>query len=123
MALVADLHGAAGGRDLALDLDRGWVGCAHLGTGHGGDERARRNGDLDRVVLTRGTLAAAVDHDIAGGVGFRLKDHLPQSGFRDRFIAKGRFERRMDEMPVRLITHPQPGLYGAAAAFAEEHRA
>ena len=39
----------------------------------------------------------------------------------DRFIAKGRFERRMDEMPVKLITHPQPGLFGAAAAFAKEH--
>ena len=39
----------------------------------------------------------------------------------DRFIAKGRFERRMDEMPVKLITHAQPGLIGAAAAFAKEH--
>ena len=44
-----------------------------------------------------------------------------QSGFRDRFIAKGRFERRMDEMPVKLITHPQPGQFGAAAAFAKEY--
>ena len=40
----------------------------------------------------------------------------------DRFIAKGRFERRMDDMPVRLITHPQPGLFGAAAAFARDYR-
>jgi len=24
-------------------------------------------------------------------------------------------------MPVKLITHPQPGLVGAAAAFAKEH--
>jgi glucokinase len=24
-------------------------------------------------------------------------------------------------MPVKLITHPQPGLWGAAAAFAREH--
>jgi glucokinase len=23
-------------------------------------------------------------------------------------------------MPVKLITHPQPGLFGAAAAFARE---
>ena len=58
---------------------------------------------------------------IAGGVGLRLADYLPHSGFRDRFIAKGRFERRMDDMPVRLITHPQPGLFGAAAAFAREY--
>jgi glucokinase len=59
---------------------------------------------------------------IAGGLGLRLADHLPSSGFRDRFIAKGRFERRMNEMPVKLLVHPQPGLFGAAAAFALEHR-
>ena len=41
-------------------------------------------------------------------------------GFADRFIAKGRFERRMEAIPVKLINHPQPGLYGAAAAFAKE---
>jgi glucokinase len=80
---------------------------------------------LDRFCLTLGTVsgdialaqgASAVV--IAGGVGLRVADHLPRSGFRDRFIAKGRFERMMDEMPVKLITHPQPGLYGAAAACA-----
>jgi glucokinase len=27
----------------------------------------------------------------------------------------------MAAMPVKLITHPQPGLLGAAAAFAMEH--
>ena len=27
----------------------------------------------------------------------------------------------MAGIPVKLITHPQPGLYGAAAAFAQEH--
>ena len=42
-------------------------------------------------------------------------------GFDDRFTAKGRFERRMYAIPVKIITHPQPGLFGAAAAFAEEH--
>lgn len=83
---------------------------------------------LDRLCLTLGAVAGdlALAHGssavvIAGGVGLRLADYLPHSGFRDRFIAKGRFERRMDEMPVRLITHPQPGLFGAAAAFAREH--
>ncbi len=83
---------------------------------------------LDRLCLSLGAVAgdlalAQGAHAvvIAGGVGLRLADYLPQSGFRDRFIAKGRFERRMDEMPVKLITYPQPGLYGAAAAFAKEH--
>jgi glucokinase len=83
---------------------------------------------LDRLCLSLGAVAGdmalaqgANSVVIAGGVGLRLADYLPQSGFRDRFIAKGRFERRMDEMPVKLITHPQPGLFGAAAAFAKEH--
>jgi hypothetical protein len=58
---------------------------------------------------------------IAGGVGVRLANRLATSGFRDRFIEKGRFERRMDEMPVKLITYPQPGLLSAAAAFAHQH--
>jgi glucokinase len=86
------------------------------------------NAALDRLCLTLGAVAGdialaqgAVAVVIAGGVGLRLAGTLPKSGFRDRFIAKGRFERRMDEMPVKLITHLQPGLIGAAAAFAKEH--
>jgi len=27
----------------------------------------------------------------------------------------------MAAIPVKLITHPQPGLFGAAAAFARRH--
>lgn len=83
---------------------------------------------LDRFCLSLGALAGDIALAqggeavvIAGGLGQRLADHLPRSGFHDRFIAKGRFERRMGEMPIKLITHPQPGLYGAAAAFAEEY--
>lgn len=86
------------------------------------------NASLDRLCLTLGAAAGdfalaqgAVAVVIAGGVGLRLADYLPRSGFRDRFIAKGRFERRLDEMPVKLITYNQPGLLGAAAAFAREH--
>jgi glucokinase len=69
------------------------------------------------IALAQGAKAVV----IAGGLGQRLINHLPRSGFRDRFIAKGRFERMMDEMPVKVITHPQPGLFGAAAAFAAEY--
>ena len=86
------------------------------------------NAALDRVCLTLGAVAGDLALAqggsavvIAGGVGLALADHLARSGFRDRFIAKGRFERRMDEMPVKLITHAEPGLIGAAAAFAWEH--
>ena len=83
---------------------------------------------LDRFCLTLGAVAGDIALAqgagavaIAGGLGLRLADHLPRSGFATRFVAKGRFERRMDEMPVKLITYPQPGLFGAAAAFAREH--
>ncbi len=58
---------------------------------------------------------------IAGGLGYRLRDYLPKSGFAERFCAKGRFASLMATVPVKLITHPQPGLLGAAAAFAKEH--
>jgi glucokinase len=83
---------------------------------------------LDRVCLTLGAFAGdmalaqgAAAVVIGGGVGLRLAEHLPRSGFRNRFIAKGRFERLMADMPVKLITYPEPGLFGAAAAFAREH--
>ncbi len=83
---------------------------------------------LDHLCLSfgavTGDLALAHGADavvIGGGLGLRLSAYLPRSGFRDRFIAKGRFERRMDDLPVKLITYPEPGLFGAAAAFAREH--
>jgi len=83
---------------------------------------------LDRFCLSLGAVAGdialaqgATGVVIAGGLGLRLADHLPRSGFAQRFVAKGRFERMMSDIPVKMITHPQPGLYGAAAAFAHEH--
>jgi glucokinase len=114
--------GAIEGRDLTFHDDRAlWAAALE-----GNDSLA--NAALDRLCLTLGAVAGdmalaqgATAVVIAGGVGLRIADYLPRSGFRDRFIAKGRFERRMDEMPVKLITHPQPGLFGAAAAFAREH--
>ena len=84
---------------------------------------------LDRFCLSLGAVAGdialthgAVGVVIAGGIGLRLARHLPRSGFRQRFVAKGRFESLMAAIPVKLLTHPQPGLFGAAAAFAQEHR-
>ena len=114
--------GAIEGRDLTFHDDKAlWAAALE-----GNDSLA--NAALDRLCLTLGAVAGdmalaqgACAVVIGGGVGLRLADYLQRSGFRDRFIAKGRFERRMDEMPVKLITHPQPGLYGAAAAFAKEH--
>jgi glucokinase len=84
---------------------------------------------LDRFCLALGSIAGdiALVHGanavvIAGGLGLRIAHLLPSSGFAGRFAAKGRFESRMASIPVKVITHPQPGLFGAAAAFAEGHR-
>lgn len=70
------------------------------------------------IALAQGGFAGVV---IAGGLGLRIKDSLLRSGFAERFRAKGRFEGLMSGLPVKLITHPQPGLFGAAAAFARQH--
>ncbi len=83
---------------------------------------------VDRFCLSLGSVAGdialaqgASGVVIAGGLGLRIKDTLLRSGFAERFRAKGRFEALMAALPVKLITHPQPGLFGAAAAFAKEH--
>ncbi|MFA5970104.1 MAG: glucokinase [Sphingomonas sp.] len=83
---------------------------------------------MDRFCLSLGAVAGdlALAHGakgvvIAGGLGLRLKEHFLRSGFAERFVAKGRFQSLMAALPVKLITHPQPGLFGAAAAFAQEH--
>lgn len=85
---------------------------------------------VDRFCLSLGSVAGdfALAHGasglvMAGGLGLRIKDTLVRSGFADRFRAKGRFEALMSSIPVKLITHPQPGLFGAAAAFAQAHAA
>jgi len=72
------------------------------------------SGDL---ALAQGAKAVV----LAGGVGARIADHLPKSAFGERFVAKGRFESMMASIPVKLITTPEPGLFGAAAAFARQH--
>ncbi len=85
---------------------------------------------VDRFCMALGSVAGdialaqgAAGVVIAGGLGLRIRDHLLRSGFADRFRAKGRFERLMESLPVKLITHPQPGLFGAVAAFATAHSA
>lgn len=120
---VYEALGAIEGKALTLRDEKELWAAAMAGS----DSLA--NAALDRVCLTLGAVAGdfalaqgAVAVVVAGGVGLRLAEYLPRSGFRDRFIAKGRFERRMDDMPVKLITYAEPGLFGAAAAFAREHR-
>mgnify|MGYP001208021856 CR=1 FL=1 len=66
-------------------------------------------------------VAAYVPVVIAGGLGQRIRETLQRSGFAERFRAKGRYEALMAAIPVKIVTHDQPGLFGAAAAFAREH--
>ena len=82
---------------------------------------------IDRFCMTLGSTAGdyALAHGasavvVAGGLGYRLRDHLPRSAFAERFRFKGRYESLMSQIPVKLIVHPEPGLFGAAAAFAQE---
>ena len=69
------------------------------------------------IALVQGGFAGVA---IAGGLGARLHETLLSSGFAERFRAKGRYQDLMASIPVKLITHPQPGLYGAAAAYASQ---
>lgn len=84
---------------------------------------------VDRFCMALGSAAGdlalahgAIGVVVAGGLGYRIRDILTDSAFAQRFQAKGRFGGMMAGMPVKLIVHPQPGLFGAAAAFAREHR-
>lgn len=79
---------------------------------------------VERFCLALGSAAGdyALAHGagavvIAGGLGYRLRDVLRKSGFAERFTFKGRYETLMSSLPVKLIIHPQPGLFGAVAAF------
>lgn len=115
---LARIYRALGGADGAIDDREIWE-LALSGT----DERASRALARWCAILggIAGDLALAQGADavvIAGGLGLRLRDHLPRSPFAPRFAAKPPFEQRMRAMPVRLLVHPQPGLYGAAVAFA-----
>ena len=80
---------------------------------------------LQRFCLTLGSvcgdlalLQGASAVVLAGGLLPRIAHLLPQSGFERRFLAKGRFEEHMSKLPVFRILHPEPGLFGAAAAYA-----
>ena len=83
---------------------------------------------LERLCMSYGAVAGdlALAHGphhvvLAGGLTQRMRDFLvTESAFHDRFTAKGRYEALMRTIPVRLATHPEIGLYGAAAAWREK---
>ena len=54
---------------------------------------------------------------IAGGIVPRFIPFLRSSAFRERFLAKGRLAASLESIPIHVITHPHPGLLGAATAL------
>ncbi len=55
---------------------------------------------------------------LGGGVAPRLRARMKGGGFLRAFRAKGRFERYLERIPVRLILDDRLGLFGAAATAA-----
>ncbi|HET6147986.1 MAG TPA: glucokinase [Polyangia bacterium] len=55
---------------------------------------------------------------IAGGIAPRILPHLQRGGFREAFERKGRLTPLVAKLPAFVVTHPQPGLLGAATIAA-----
>jgi glucokinase len=85
-----------------------------------GDPRAAAS--LEQMFRFLGTVAAdlALAFGARGGVylaGGILPQHLERftrSGFRERFMAKGRYRDYLSAIPTQVITAPTPGLLGLA---------
>ena len=88
----------------------------------GHDHLARRT--LARFCAILGSVAGdaallqgARSLAIAGGIVPRFLPFLRSSAFRERFLAKGRFAAWLESVAVHVVTHPHPGLLGAAVAL------
>jgi glucokinase len=51
---------------------------------------------------------------VGGGIAPKILPKLREGGFREAFLAKGRFSGLLSEIPVRVILDEQTVLYGAA---------
>ncbi len=123
---LADIHATLamlGGRSIVPRDDASlWAAAID-----GGDPLAAEA--LNRFTMAFGAIAGdlALAHGahsvvITGGLSNRIEERLRGPLFQDRFRAKGRFEARMAQFPIRLARHPEAGLLGAAAAFQEDQR-
>jgi glucokinase len=77
--------------------------CAMLGTVAG------------NLVLTLGAQGGVY---VAGGIVPRLGRRFAESGFRQRFEAKGRMQAYLAAVPAYVVTHKLPAFLGCAAALA-----
>lgn len=55
---------------------------------------------------------------LVGGIAPRLLPYLRRGEFREAFERKGRLHTMLERIPAFVVTHPQVGLIGAAAAAA-----
>lgn len=117
-ALAGEDPGSPLERSLAM-REPGAIVAAAL---EGHDLIARRT--LARFCAVLGSVAgdAALIHGartvmIAGGIVPRFVPFLRSSAFRERFLAKGRFATYLESVAIHVITHPNPGLLGAAVAL------
>ena len=86
---------------IALD----WIG----GSGTAVSLARRFGGNL---ALNLGTFGGVY---IAGGIVPRFLEFFKASGFRGGFEDKGRFKSYVQDIPVYLIVHDNPGLLGSGA--------
>ncbi len=71
-------------------------------------------GNLALVLAGRGGIY------IGGGIPPRMIEFIRQSAFRTKFSAKGRYFDFLEAIPTYVITHPSPGLLGAAIALQQD---
>jgi glucokinase len=118
----AALAGEDPGSPLERSLSMREPGAIVAAALEGHDLLARRT--LARFCAVLGSVAgdAALIHGartvmIAGGIVPRFVPFLRSSAFRERFLAKGRFAAYLESVAIHVVTHPHPGLLGAAVAL------
>jgi glucokinase len=52
---------------------------------------------------------------VGGGIAPQILPRLQDGAFREAFVAKGRFRKLLEAVPVRVILEPRTALLGAAA--------
>jgi glucokinase len=91
-------HGALAGNDPVCEMALS-IFCSVLGA---------TAGNLGLMVLATGGVF------VAGGIAPRILTYLQRGAFREAFDRKGRLHTLVERLPAYVVTHPQPGLLGAA---------
>lgn len=71
------------------------------------------------LALTMATFGGVY---VAGGIAPRFPEFFANSRFRERFEAKGRFNKYLQRIPTFLVLEEQPGLVGAGAYLSQAQR-